>query len=128
MILIQPGLILQMIGFLTSDQIWVITIFVNHATTKAFKKLALQGGNTIKLYHADNGRYVDKGFMEALDADNQTITFCAAGAQHQIGIIERQIEVVTEVVCTLLIHVQRHWLECVDTMVWTLLSKQQSND
>ncbi len=90
---------------------------------KAFKKLALQGGNTVKQYHADNGQYADKGFMAALDANNQTITFCAAGAYHQNGIVERQIRVITEVAQTLLLHAQRHWPKCVDTMLWPFAIK-----
>ncbi|KAL7460084.1 hypothetical protein ACHAXS_000553 [Conticribra weissflogii] len=72
-------------GFLTSDRIWGVTVFVDHArdytyghlmrgldltetllAKKAFEKFAVQGSNTVKQYHADNGQYADEGFMAAL--------------------------------------------------------------
>ncbi len=36
---------------------------------------------------------------------------------HQNGITEQRIRIVTETAQTLLIHAQRHWPECVDTML-----------
>ena len=64
----QPGLVPQMSGYLTSDQIWGITLFVYHTTdytyghlmhsiylnetmgaNKAFEKLVLRSNNTVKI-------------------------------------------------------------------------------
>ena len=103
----QPGLFLQMSGYLTSDRIWGISLFVDHATdytyghliriidldenlgaNKYFEKLVGRSNNTVKIYHADNRRCADNGFMASLNSNNQTIAFCGVGAPHQNGIIE----------------------------------------
>ena len=83
-----------MSGYLTSNQIWGITLFLYHATdyiyghlmrnlgldktpgTKInFEKLVGRSDNIVKKYHADNGKYDDDGFVTSLKANNQTITF-----------------------------------------------------
>jgi hypothetical protein len=70
----QPGLIPQMAGFLTSNQIWGCTTFVDHVSNYiyvhlmkdfttmetllvklAFKKLCAKGDCSVKHYQADNG-------------------------------------------------------------------------
>ena len=58
---------------------------------QAFEKLVAQRGGTVKRYHADNGRYADKGFLASINNNDQTITFCGVGAHHQNGIVERRI-------------------------------------
>ena len=82
MVSAQPGLVPQMAGFLTSERIWAVTIFVDHATDwcyghtmhslelnetllpkRAFEKLVTHAGHEVKCYHADNGRYADTGFL-----------------------------------------------------------------
>ena len=138
----QPGLVPQMSGFLTSDRIWGVTVFVDHATDwtyghlmrnlsldetllakRAFEKLLARGNHTVKRYHADNGRYADKGFLDSVNECNQVITFCGVGAHHQNGVVERRIRVITETSRTLLLHAQRHWPEYVDTMLWPFAVK-----
>ena len=78
----QPGLVPQMSGYLTRNRIWGITLFVNHATDytyghlmrsldldetlvtkKAFEKLVGRSNTTVRIYHGDNRRYVNNGFM-----------------------------------------------------------------
>ncbi|KAL7461329.1 hypothetical protein ACHAXS_003146 [Conticribra weissflogii] len=82
-----------------------------------FEKIAARSGHSICCYHADNGRYADNGFLASINSNDQTITFCGVGAHHQNGVIERRIWVLTETARTLLLHAQRHWPECVDTML-----------
>ena len=72
----QPVLVPQMSGYLTSDRIWGINLFVDHATDytyvqlmrsldldetlvvkKSFDKLVGRSDNNVKRYHTDNGRY-----------------------------------------------------------------------
>jgi len=48
-----------------------------------------------KAYHADNGRFADKGFRDDCVSSNQTITFCGVGSHHQNGIAERKIKDIT---------------------------------
>ena len=82
----QPGMVLQMSGYLTSNRIWGIALFMDHATDythgnlmrsldldntlgakKSFEKLVGRINNTVKRYHADNRRYADNGFMASLN-------------------------------------------------------------
>ena len=102
----QPGLIPQMSGFLTNKRIWGSTMFVDHVSDyvyvhlmkdltldetllakEALEKLMAQAGRTIKHYHDDNGSFADNGFIDAVNENNQRITFCGVGAHHQNGII-----------------------------------------
>ena len=61
-------------------------------------------GVTAKAYHADNGRFANKGFKDDCIASNQTITFCGVGGHHQNGIAERKIKDLTLGARTLLLH------------------------
>ena len=117
---VQPVLVPQISGYLTSDQIRGITLFVNHATDytyghlmrsldldetlgtkKAFERLVGRLDNTVKRYHADNEGYDNNGFMVSLNTNNQTITFYGVGAHHHNGIFERRIWNVTEIARTI---------------------------
>ena len=64
--------------------------------------------------------------MASLNANNQTITFCGVGAHHRNGIVEQRIPTVTEIARTVLLHAQRNWPECVDTIIWTFDVKAAS--
>ena len=131
-----------MSGYLTSNQIWGITLFVDLATDytyvhllrslelhknmgakKAFEKLVSRSVNTVKIYHTDNRSYDENGFMASLNANNQTITFCGVGAHHKNGIFERRIWTVTKISRTIPFYAQRYWPECVDTMIWPFAVK-----
>ena len=102
-----------MSGYLTSKQIWGISLFVDHETdykyghlmhsldldetlgaNKAFDKLVGRSDNTVNIYHADNRRYAGNGFMASLNAKNQTVTFCGVGDHHHNGIVEQRIQTV----------------------------------
>ena len=82
----QPGLIPQMSGFLTSKRIWGSTTFVDHASDyvyvhlmedltldetllakEALEKLMAQASRTIMHKHADNGRFANNGFIDAVN-------------------------------------------------------------
>jgi hypothetical protein len=47
-----------MAGFPTSNRIWEETLLAK----RAYKKVLAQAGQMAKHYHADNGRFSDKGF------------------------------------------------------------------
>ena len=47
-----------------------------------------QSGQTVEKYHANNGRFYDNGFIDAVNGKDQNITFCGVGAHHQNGIIK----------------------------------------
>ena len=133
----QPGMVPQTSVYLTSNRILGIPLFVGNATdyiyghlmrsldldetlgaNKAFEKLVGRLNNTVKRYHADNGRYSENGLMASLNANSQTIILCGVGAHHHNGIVEQRIRTVTEISRTILLHAQRYWPEYVDTMIW----------
>ena len=102
----QPGLIPQMSGFLTSKRLWGATTFVDHVSDyvyvhimqdltldetilakESMEKVMAQAGRYAIHYHADNGRFSDNGFVDAINTKDQKIKFCGVGAHHQNGII-----------------------------------------
>ena len=138
----QPGLIPQMSGFLTNQRIVGATVFVDHFSNHVFvylmKDLTLAEtllakdayerflnsvGVSAKAYHADNGRYADKGFVDNCRSQCQTITFCGVGGHHQNGIAERYIKSLTLGGRTLLLHAKRMLPEYISTMLWPFAIK-----
>jgi hypothetical protein len=124
-----------MSGFPTSNRIWGTTNFCDHASNfvyvhlrrnftleetllakRAYEKILKQAGRTTKHYHADNGRFSDKGFHKDIDVKGQELTFCGVGAHHQNGIIENHNKQLTLGMRTLLLHGMRHWPQIVDTL------------
>jgi hypothetical protein len=133
----QPGLIPQMSGFLTSRRIWGCTTFCDHVSdfvyvhlmrdytvdemilaVKAFEKVMAQVNRTVKHYHVDNGAFAHKGYLDEVNRKAQKITFCAAGAHHQNGIIENKNKMLTLAARTLLPHGIRMWPQMIDIMFW----------
>lgn len=133
-VLAQPGLIPQMAGFPTRDQIWGTTNFCDYVSgfvyvhlvcnfmlaetllaKKAYEMLH-QAGRVAKHFHADNGRFSDKGFHQDINDKKQTITFCDVGAHHQNSIIENCKKQLTLGTRTLLLHGMHHWPQMVDVM------------
>ena len=45
----------------------------------AFEKEEKANNNTIKHYHADNGRFAENTFRDHIKNGNQTISFCGVG-------------------------------------------------
>ena len=138
----QPGLIPQMSGFLTSRRIWGCTTFCDHVSdfvyvhlmrdftvdetilaAKAFEKVLSQASRRVKHYHADNGAFAHKGFLDHVNRADQKITFCAVGAHHQNGIIENKNKMLTLSARTLLLHGIRMWPQMIDTMFWPFAFK-----
>ena len=57
-----------------------------------FKQHASGHGVIIFGYRGDSGRFADKGFRDALDEADQTITFCSVGAHHQNTVAPLDVE------------------------------------
>ena len=79
----------------------------------AMEKTIAQARQTVKHYHADNGRFADNG---AIDSKDQKITFCGIGAHHQNNIVENKNKLLTNGAQTLLLHGIRNWPQIVDKM------------
>ena len=138
----QPGLIPQVSGTLTAARITGATVFVDHVTQfiyahlmkdltqestleakAAFEKLMATHGHKVRRYRADNGRFAEKPFLEAVSDANQQISFCGVGAHHQNAIAERGIKEITLSGRTMLLHAIRHWPEMVSTILWPFALK-----
>ena len=121
-----------MSGFLTNQRLWGVTTFVDHGSDfdyvhlmrdlslpetllaeAAMEKTMAQAGRTVKHYHADNGRFADNGFVEAINSKDQKTTFCGVGAHHQNGIVENKNKLLTNGARTLLLHGIRNWPQMV---------------
>jgi hypothetical protein len=117
-----------MAGFLTSKRIWGYTTFVDHVSgyiyvhlmkdltlpetllaKMVFEKLCARADQSVKHYHADNGRFSDTVFLAACNKLNQTIEFCGVGAHHQNGIVENRNKQLTQIARVLLLHGMRMW-------------------
>lgn len=133
----QPGLIPQQTGKLTKDRITGAVVFTDHHTGYTFVHLVteLTGAQTVEAkvafelhaqshgvkvlkYRADNGRFGDELFVNHCKKNNQTIDFCAVGAHHQNGIVERVIRDLTDNARTILLHGIRMWPEYITVMLW----------
>ena len=89
----------------------------------AFKKVLAQAQCFVKHYHADNGTFAHKGFLDEVNQKEQKITFCAVGVHHQNGIIENKNKMLTLSARTLLLHGIRMWPQMIDTMFWPFAFK-----
>ena len=138
----QPGLIPQMSGSLTNLRIMGATVFVDHFSDHtyvylmrdltlaetlmakhAYERFLASLGIDSKAYHADNGRFADKGFRDDCTHSNQIITFCGVGGHHQNGIAERKIKDITLGGRTLLLHAKRMLPEYISTILWPFAVK-----
>jgi transposase InsO family protein len=82
---------------------------------QAFETEAKRHGVTIKHYHADNGLFRTKLFMEDIAKKGQTTSFAGVGAHHQNGIAEKRIGDQQRKATTLLLHAQRRWPDAINT-------------
>ena len=97
-----------MSGFITNQRLWGVTTFADHVsdfvyvhlmrdfslaeillTKSAMEKTMAQAGRTVLHYHVKNGRLADNFFVEAINSEDQKITFCGSGAHHQNGIVKK---------------------------------------
>ncbi len=75
----------------------------------SFKRYAERHGVKVQAYQADNGRFAETTFMQAIKDAGQTITFCKVNAHFQNGVAERRIRSLQDQARTMLIHAQHCW-------------------
>ena len=133
----QPGLVPRMDGRHTRERITGACVFIDNATRYSYTHLqtSLDGDQTVAAkngfeyhsqtcgvnidsYHADNGIFAEKKFRDQVAEDAQTISYCAVGAHHQNGIVERHIGLLTQGARTNLLYAQRRWPEAVGSLLW----------
>ena len=57
----------------------------------AFERYSEERGVHILHYHADYGRFFNKGFIENCQSNNQCLTYCGINAHFQNGIAKKKI-------------------------------------
>jgi hypothetical protein len=132
------GFVAQMKGRLTHGQYTMAAIFVDHYSSRlgyahlqkdgssaetlkakrAFELYARERGIKIRHYHADNGRFADNAWKNALLEENQSITYCGVNAHWQNGIAERRIRDLKEQSRTMLLHAEHYWPDAICTSLW----------
>ena len=103
-----PGFIAQLKGTLTKQRYEYTTVFVDQYSQLsyvylqrtitsdetvqakiAFERYSQERGVHIHHYHADNGRFADKSFINNCQINNQCLTYCGVNAHFQNGIAEK---------------------------------------
>ena len=104
------GFVAQLKGILTNQRYKYASIFVDQYSDltfvflqkrltseetvlakKTFERYASLKGERIQHYHADNGHFADKGFVNHCQDENQTLTYCGVSAYFQNGVAEKKI-------------------------------------
>ena len=133
-----PGFLGVLRGFITKKRYTCATIFVDHysgftfyypqcstnteETLKAkrsFEAYCRSLGVLIFHYHADNGRFCDKGFMGDVTTGGQTISFCGANAHWQNGITENKIRDIQKHARKMILFAKSKWPAAVNTHLWS---------
>ena len=87
-----------MFGFLTTQQLWGFTTFVDHVSDFVYvhliwglsisemllskvemEKIVAQSGQAIKHYHANNGKFVDNVFFDTINEKDQMLKWWGMG-------------------------------------------------
>ena len=76
---------------LMSDQSGDATLQSKHD----FEHICATRGVKVKAYHADNGRFAERSFLDDCKKCLQRLTFCGVGAHHQNGVSENAINQLT---------------------------------
>ena len=84
----------------------------------AFEKYCEARGVTVRHYHADNGRFSDKGFVNHVAKCRQSITYCGVNAHFQNGMAEKRIRDLQDQTTTMLMHAESKWPDIISTNLW----------
>ena len=75
-------------------------------------------GIRIHHYHADNGRFTDKDFIQDCQKQSQGLTYCGVNAQFQNGIVEKKICDLQEQTWTMMLHALCKWSLMLSIHLW----------
>ena len=132
-----PGLKGQNKGYFYRERYKVATIFVDHFSRlsyvhlqestkgletllakRAFEAYAASFGVVIANYHADNGRFAERLFLDHAELHGQGVSLCGVNAHFQNGIAEKRIRDLTERARTSLLHAVSRWPSAVTINLW----------
>jgi hypothetical protein len=69
-------------------------------------------------YHADNGRFAERLFLDYTALHSQGVSLCGVNAHFQNGIAEKRIRDLTERARTSLLHAMNRWPSAVSIDLW----------
>ena len=132
-----PGFIAQLKGTLTKQCYKYATVFVDQYSRLsyiylqqtimsnemvqakiAFKRYSEERGVHIHHYHADNGRFADKGFIDNCQLNNQHLTYCGVNAHFQNGISKKRIQDLQEATIISLLFTLHKWPRMLSIHLW----------
>jgi hypothetical protein len=132
-----PGLIAQTKGWMTTSRYCCACVFVDHwsdftyvhllraqdsdevlEAKRAFEATADSHGIQIKHYHADNGIFVAKQWINSCRDQHQGMTLAGVDAHHQNGRAERKIQSLQELARCQLIHAAHRWESAITAHLW----------
>ena len=85
---------------------------------RAFEQYAENRGVRVRAYHADNGIFKAKKWVEECRQRKQDLTFAGVNTHHQNGIAERRIRELQETTRAMLIHATKRWPGVVTIHLW----------
>ena len=85
-----------------------------------FEQMALQHNVLVQNYHADNGIFNKRKYVEHLQSQIQNIKYCGVGAYHQNGVAERSIRTVSDMSRAMLLHASMHWADGISSGLWPM--------
>ena len=131
------GFVGQNKGFFFQKRYKVATIFVDHfsrlsfvhlqESTKGEETLLAKGafevytasfGVKVLKYHADNGRFAERLFLDHAATNGQTALLCGVNTHFQNGIAEKRIGDLTAHASTSLLHAMNRWPSAVTVHLW----------
>ena len=130
------GFIAQLKGKLTTQRYQYATVFMDQysqyayylqlAITSAetvqakhsFECLAKDMGIHIHHYHADNGRFTDKGFVEDCQKQRQGLTNFGVNAHFQNSVVEKKICDLQEQTRMMMLHGLHKWSSMLSIHLW----------
>jgi hypothetical protein len=132
-----PGFVGQNKGYFFHKRYKVATIFVDHFSQlsyvylqestkgddtllakRVFEAYASSFGVHISNYHADNGRFAERLFLDHAASNNQSVSLCGVNAHFQNGIAKKQMRNLTERARTFLLHAMNSWPLAVTINLW----------
>ena len=84
----------------------------------AFETFCKVQGVKVKHYHADNGRFADKGFVNQVNKYKQSITYCMVNAPFQNRMAEKRIRALQDQTTTMLMHAESKWPDVISANLW----------
>jgi hypothetical protein len=84
----------------------------------AFERYAASQGVYIHHYHADNSRFADNIFRQAVARKGQTLSFCGVNAHFQNGVAEQRIRELQDHAWCMLIHANKRWPTAITPNLW----------